>query len=196
MNKSFQAVILAGGASKRLGQNKALLKFNSSNLIQRIFIQAQMVVNDVHVIADPLDDNLIPRARFIPDMIKGVGPLGGILTALELSKKPCLILSCDMPFIMAEHIRYLLRHFSSSHHATVARSSDGIEPLFAIYKSEALPMIKKSISEERYAVHRFLKEISVNFLDFRVSSFNQHLFFNINTLSDYKKAVNLDSVDE
>ena len=192
MSKALWAAILAGGGSKRFGQNKAILKFNSLSLIQRIFMQARLAFADVRIIAEPMDMVTIPKDRFIPDKINGIGPLGGILTALEFSKRPCLVLTCDTPFIMAEHIKYLARRFSNDHHATVAVSKSGIEPLFAVYKPETLPIIKEQVAAKNFAVYHFIQKISVKYVDFRDLSFKEQLFFNINTLSDYKKAVNLD----
>ena len=185
------AAILAGGRSGRLGQDKALLKFNETSLLDHIYSQLSTINNHIRVIGEQRKNVQIDPALFEPDLIQNIGPIGGLYTALSLSPYPAMIVPCDMPFLESEHIKYLIQNFDSLHDATIAVPSKGIEPLLGIYNPKTLPIIKGFINRQDYALYKFLESITTKFVDFKNFAFNSTIFFNINTLSDYKKALYL-----
>src|SRR5687768_12713078 len=83
---SFEACILAGGLSRRMGQDKANVRLGELTLLERV----QQTVRDLGIQPRVIRDDLRP----------GLGPLGGVYTALRTARAPCvLFLSCDMPFV-------------------------------------------------------------------------------------------------
>ena len=183
------AAILAGGRSERLGQDKGLLKFDGMYLLDRIYSRLISLTSSIWVIGEPRGEVQIDPALFTPDLIRGIGPLGGLYTALSLSSHPVLIVSCDMPFLESVHLNYLLQNFDSSCDAAIAISSMGIEPLPGIYRPETLPILKGFIDRHDYALYKYLKSIATKYVDYKNYACNSTIFFNINTLSDYKKAL-------
>ena len=96
--ENCEAVILAGGQSKRMGSCKALLTRNDEPMIRNIYDQLSAFGSCCLSANDPmLNDCLeIPVVR---DVFKQCGPLGGIHAALKQTKKDAIfIVACDLPF--------------------------------------------------------------------------------------------------
>src|SRR5271170_1000900 len=93
------AYILAGGESSRMGRDKALLDFGGTPLVLHIASLAQPFTG-APIIVGPPDRYAHLNLRVIPDDALGIGPLGGIATALRDSREPWnLVLGCDLPLL-------------------------------------------------------------------------------------------------
>jgi len=98
------AIILAGGRSSRMGQDKALLSVDGETMLQRTVTLAK---------AAGCDEVLISRNEpcFIPDIFVAAGPLAGIQSALmHASADRCLVLAIDIPLLSPALVRLLLGH--------------------------------------------------------------------------------------
>ena len=191
--KNSAAAILAGGKSTRLGFDKALLKIDNQFLLDRIFNEISGITAEIIVIGDYRPESLIDPAFFVQDLIPGLGPLGGLYTALKWLGKDLLLLSCDMPGIKAAHISALSRYSAHDYQAVVGSGPKGLEPLFALYKTSCLPALEMAIKNHDYALYRIIAKLKVKYVDYREVSEDPDIFFNINTLSDYKKVLYLKS---
>jgi molybdopterin-guanine dinucleotide biosynthesis protein A len=189
--KHYAAAILAGGRSERLGHDKALLRLENQYLLDRVFSVVSEVISEIRVLGDPRPVSSVESDLFVPDLIANLGPIGGLYTALNLFKVPVFLLSCDMPMIQAKHLRNLLRCADQNYLVTAAVGQRGVEPLFAIYQTACLPLIESSIKSGDYALYKIIKKAKAKFVEFKDSKNNYDIFFNINTLSDYKKALYL-----
>ena len=90
-------VVLAGGKSTRLGRDKAWLRFGDRPLLRQVAELLARVTGDILISGrDPSQFGL--DAPWLPDEIENMGPAGGVLTVLAATGRPCLILSCDLPF--------------------------------------------------------------------------------------------------
>ena len=160
-----RAAILAGGQSSRMGRDKALLPFNNQPLIAHIAqILAPIFPEIIVVTANPN----IARAAELPaisDRFAGRGPLGGIHAALLHWRAPTFVVACDMPYLNADFIRYLIADFDGI--ARVPLSQNGFEPLHAVYAATA-----KARSFENYLrgeskmppLRRILEEVGASFV--------------------------------
>jgi len=189
----INAAVLAGGESRRFGQDKATLKYGSTTLLERIYRELSTVVAKCWIVGRKYEELNLKRDLFIDDILTNAGPIGGLYTALNTSKKPILLTSCDMPFLMKEHIQFLAKQYDPSVAATIAVSKKGVEPLFGIYQHQIVPIINKLIESGEFAMYRLFDHVQVKFVDFVEAGYITDLFFNINTLSDYKKALYLRS---
>jgi molybdopterin-guanine dinucleotide biosynthesis protein A len=185
------AGILVGGHSKRIGQDKAALEFGDTTLICRIYNVLKQTIKTIRVVGGSQRNYNLPENLFIEDIVKNAGPMGGLLSILKKTNKPTLLVPCDTPFIESEHIRFLLANYKKDMAGTIAVSDKGIEPLLGIYQPQLIPVIKKLISLNDLALYRIFDIEKVNFVDFSVAGYNSDIFFNINTLKDYKKALYL-----
>jgi molybdenum cofactor guanylyltransferase len=141
-------VILAGGKSRRLGIDKAGVVFEGVNLLKRTVLLAARFCPTVFVVGrDPS-----PLGLEVPwslDLQPGLGPLGGIITALTRSGDSCLVLTCDLPLLNAEILAALLegrekRHPSAIMTTFLHECTGYIEPLVAVYEPDALQLLQQS----------------------------------------------------
>jgi molybdopterin-guanine dinucleotide biosynthesis protein A len=183
----ISAAILAGGKSTRFGRDKAMLKLNNCTLIDRTYRELLNITDDIWVVGDLREDSLIPLGKFLPDLVDNIGPLGGLFTALSYIKTPVLLTSFDMPFLKKKHFEFVVQHLDSSFEAIIATSDKGIEPLLGIYRPPVLPIIKECIDHGTLAMYQLIEKLKVKFVDFKNAGYISDLFFNINTMGDYKK---------
>ncbi len=184
--------ILAGGASSRMGANKALMKFQGEPLIARIakVLTSCPAISEILLITNtPAEYEFLHLPSF-PDIQPGKGPLGGIYTALSRTKfSRALVVACDMPFITPELLDYLCRG-SEGAEVCVLESEKGVEPLCAVYAKSCLPVIEKQLRDGRLKVSDFypLVKAKIIRLDATLPFYKQSLLANVNTLEELATA--------
>jgi molybdenum cofactor guanylyltransferase len=199
-----RAYVLAGGASSRFGRDKALVRFGTRPLLLEIVQLAQTCASEVAVVAGAqkyadLDGNL----EIIEDQWPGEGPLGGIITALQhtaATARPAewnLLLSCDMPFLTAEWLKFLIVHARKSEkeiQVILPHSTHGPEPLCACYRTGTAEPLKNIFDRGIRKVTQALKQVRTEVLDDSVwKRFDSagRLFWNMNTPADFEEAQRL-----
>ena len=190
--------MLAGGKSERFGRDKAKVKIGGKPMLVRMCeLLADSTLSSVRVVAPP------KRYRnygvvCVADRWPGEGPLGGIITALlearTVSPFPSrsVIISCDMPFLTSDWLRYLAkRSMVNGAQVTVAQSEYGLEPLCACYRADALGTLRSVFERGVRKVSEAMKHLDMEVLDqahwtrFDTSG---RLFWNMNTPADYQDA--------
>ncbi len=97
----WTGVVLAGGRSSRMGRDKALIPYAGRTLLERALDILEPQVQELLVIGDPMKYGHV-GPFVVADDIPGVGPLGGIVTAMRYaSHDRLLVLACDMPHVTA-----------------------------------------------------------------------------------------------
>lgn len=145
-------LVLAGGLSRRMGRDKAALERDGQTQLEFAYGLLQTVTERqfVSVREDQARDPL--RARFpqIADRQTDIGPIAGILAALESHPDAdWLVVACDLPRLDALTLRYLLDNAPPDAAMIAYRSShDALpEPLCAIYRAESVAIIRRMVSE-------------------------------------------------
>jgi len=185
----INAYILAGGKSSRMGSDKGLLLFHGEWMIERIIRQLEPVVERIIIVSNNPGYEKTGR-EIIKDKVKNIGPAGGIQAVLShLQTSAAFIVSCDMPFIKTEGVRYLLSH-SLDAQITVPVHHHVIQPLFGIYSKDCLHkwnnlVEQKIIKLQEMITHFQLKKINTGEIDL----FTELSFININDKNDLKKAL-------
>ena len=145
--KDITIGILAGGRSRRMGQDKALLKIGDETFLERTVRIGNATRLPIIVIGREKPDNFSEsNAVFLRDRFPGTGPLGGLVTGLHHTRSALLLLPCDMPFLTTEALVWLARTAgkyleTQSLHGIVVRNNKRIEPLFSVYFH---PMLAKA----------------------------------------------------
>jgi len=146
------AAIIAGGASRRMGQNKALIPINGEPLVTRVAKVLRPLFSKVVVVTFDFD---IARAAALPaieDEVSGRGPLGGIHAALRHFNAPVFCVACDMPFLNGPAIEFLCAQLKDFD-AVLPRLENGeasrAEPLHAVYAPSCLPFLEAEFACER-----------------------------------------------
>ncbi len=155
-------------------------------------------------VMEPLFENLIiitntPREYdylqlpMHEDVIKGLGPLGGVYTGLEtMSGKSGFFVACDMPFLQRDLILHMVE-IMDDFDAVVPKVDWKIEPLHAIYTRNCLPAVKKLIDRWGHQIIKFFENIRVRYVNEQeIRSFDSRLksFLNVNSpreLSDISR---------
>ena len=184
--------ILVGGASSRMGVNKALLEISGASLLHRTARLLQPLVTDVTVIGPPEFYSQM-GLRILPDDRPGLGPLGGIATALRVSSSPWnLIVGCDLPYLTGEWLHFLLRRaLASSADALLPETARGPEPLCAIYNRRCLASILAAIERNNLKITQGLSACVVESIpqaEWKAFDSGGRLFKNMNVPADYEEA--------
>jgi molybdopterin-guanine dinucleotide biosynthesis protein A len=204
-NKSTAAelarYVLAGGESRRFGKDKAMAEIGGKPMLMRM---CELVAAGATVAADEVkivgatDKYGGFGAPCIVDRWPGEGPLGGIITALAntaAQSTACewnLILSCDMPFLSSDWLIFLIgRAFESKAQVVVAKSSFGLEPLCACWRTSARPVIEEQFNlgvRKVTSVFEHLRTEVLDEKDWKRFDSAGRLFWNMNTPADYEEA--------
>lgn len=184
------AIVLAGGRSRRLGTDKALLPFLGKPLIARIASALGELTDDLIVVTNqPARFTALDLpARLVSDERPGLGSLMGIYSGLKQSRYwHALVVACDMPLLSVS----LLRHMTTlvaGYDVVIPEVNGMLEPLHAIYGKGVLgPMARQLESGERQII-QFFPQVRVRVLREReIDVFDpEHLSFaNVNTRQDW-----------
>ena len=115
MEKNCGCTILAGGKNSRMGgENKAFLTINGITVLDRMVNKLEGIFNEIIIVTNsPSEFEYLNRRCIITtDLIKNIGPLGGIYTALSItSKESVFFFPCDMPYLNIELIKKQISFF-------------------------------------------------------------------------------------
>jgi molybdopterin-guanine dinucleotide biosynthesis protein A len=140
-------LILAGGKSRRMGQDKALLKRDGRSQLASLVALLEPMVERVFVSTRPDQTDEPERRRFaqIIDRYSHIGPVAGVLSAMDdYPAVDWLVVACDLPNVDQLTIRHLIDHRAADKPFTAYRSShdDLPEPLCAIYRSGSEAIVR------------------------------------------------------
>lgn len=188
--------VLAGGRSSRMGRDKALLEFGGSPLVVRAVRVLQSLVRPVAVIGPPEVYRGL-HLSIVADDYPACGPLGGIATALAHGGQPwSLIIACDLPYLSAAWLEYLIgRALASSCDAVLPESNYGgvplPEPLCALYHQRACGPIRAALERGVRKVMDGLAGLQIERVspgDSKPFDTEGLLFQNLNSMEDYEAA--------
>jgi molybdopterin-guanine dinucleotide biosynthesis protein A len=158
-------VVLAGGASRRMGCNKAFLELGGRPLIEIVIEQVQTVAVEVIVVSNTPQRYAHLAARVVSDIYPGVGVLGGIHAGLMTATcDHALIVGCDMPFLNPSLLEYLAS-LAPRYNVVVPCVDNLLEPLHAIYSRSCLPLIETEIGEGRWQAFSFYPRARVRYVE-------------------------------
>lgn len=153
------AILLAGGESRRMGRDKALLPFGPEALAERLYRLLAASCAEVVVVRSPERGFPVPAARLVPDRHPNRGPLEGIASGLEaLNGERALVVACDMPFLTQPVIERIMA-FDPDTPALVPRSDRGLEPLLGVYACSLVPHMRRRLEEGERRLQRLLEEV-------------------------------------
>ena len=185
-------VVLAGGASRRLGFDKALVEIplNGVEVSLPALAAKRLAAVCAEVAVADRGRRLVPGLPSLPDG-PGGGPAAGILGAAEAYPgRSLLVLACDLPRIPTSLLAELTRH--EGFDWVVPRWNDRLEPLCAFYGPAALTALAGRVEQGLLALHglREVASLAIGYLaEDQLARFGppQEIFFNLNTPEDLEK---------
>lgn len=180
------AVILAGGKSSRMGQDKALLPFNGhSSLAKYQYEKLTKLFSKVYISAK--NDKFDFLVDIIEDKYEDSSPLVALISIFEtINEDELFMIAVDSPFIDSEIIESLLKA-NHSDHTVIAKNRGKIEPLCGIYKRSILPLAKEQLKHGDHKLQNLLQKAKVSFVEFN----DDKKFLNLNRPHEYEEAMSL-----
>ena len=189
-------IILAGGKSSRMGQNKALLPINGLANIERIKNQLASTFENIILVTNDKEKYRFLNIPTVSDNYENKGPLAGIEAGLLASNNDVnIVVACDMPFISMSLARLLVEQ-SVGYDAVVPLINGKQHPLFAVYKKSVLAELVGCLHTNQLRVIHLLERIKVNYvseeklLNKEIDNIDQ-IFYNMNHPSEYEEAKKL-----
>ena len=180
-------IVLAGGRSSRMGEDKSLMRLNGKTLIE-YSIDALRPICEKVIISSNNPNYDFTGCEVWPDELPDQAPIIGIYSCLKRSETELnIILSCDMPLMSASMIGFLLAK-SADYDITVPVHDNGqIEPLCGVYKKSSQEILKEFIESGNFRLNDCIRSASYQFIpvDAQIPCNTPNLFLNINTPSDF-----------
>ncbi|GAC1345862.1 MAG: molybdenum cofactor guanylyltransferase [Ktedonobacteraceae bacterium] len=185
------AIILAGGHSRRMGQNKALLPHPTHQhhtFVEHLATTLTALCNDVLLIAGDHSQTLLytslPGVRVLSDSVPDFGPLMGLYSGLSaMSASHALVVAVDMPFIQAELLSFLLSQ-PRTDSLLVPLVNAVPQVLLAVYPRSVLPLLAECLQQGRRDPRSLLAVAPIHYIDeaqLRLVDPELRSFINVNT---------------
>jgi molybdopterin-guanine dinucleotide biosynthesis protein A len=213
--KGRGAVILCGGGSRRMGQDKAWLPFGNETMLQRVLRLSGEVapLGNVVVVASAGQElpELPGEVRVIRDSVDDQGPLSAVIAGLRTlvpTADAAVVVSCDAPLLNPRAAAYLFDQLASSRRADNGQAPDAIVPtepsrmypLFSVYCTSCWASLERAMETNQLkgrgaSLHGALNaENCVNVLrlpidELRAFDPELHSLINCNTREEYEAAL-------
>lgn len=200
MYNDITGIILSGGKSVRMGQNKSLLKINNETVIERALSLMKSNFKEVILITNSPEEYRFLGIPQFEDIVKGRGPLSGIHSGLANSMtEKNFIISCDMPLVDSGIIQFIA-DYPSNELITITRADGYIQQLCGVYSKKVFPFIEDIFNSYQYELSReenqkkrkcevlaLVKKAGGLIIDIEKEypGYRKHSFVNMNKTEDY-----------
>lgn len=185
-------VILTGGASRRMGRDKAMLPWDGKTLLQTLIDRYSAALGPVVVSVNERGRFDFTGAEEAPDRYPNLGPLNGIIAAFEnTAEDAALLTATDLPF-GDPALAVRLHELCGEHDACVMhRGVKGTEPLFAVYRRTCLGAALECLAEGKKSFKELFSRIDLRLAEpEELRGFDlEHILMNVNTAEEYDRAL-------
>ena len=188
MEKNITAIVLAGGKSERMGTDKGLLDLNGKPFIKHICEALKPVVGDnILIISGNSAYDTLGFTR-IEDIIENKGPVGGLYSALNISKtKINLVLSVDVPLVSTGLLQWLVENHDETYMVTQTIADKNTNPLIGIYDRSMRIVFGEHIAGKQLKLSKVVEDVKHQTLVVPAKWHNQ--VQNINTQEEYQNLI-------
>lgn len=157
-------VVLAGGRSRRMGRDKALLELDGRPLIEWVIEGIERVCCEVLVVAGEADRYPGLGVPVVADRFPGVGVLGGLHAGLKAASYGLILaVGCDMPFLNSELLQ-AFAGWAESVDVAILRRGEYVEPLHGAYRRTCIPAIEDVIRRGERRIISFFPQVEVRYI--------------------------------
>ncbi len=175
------AIILSGGKSSRMGQDKGLLPIDGIPMIGKIAGQLYSNFREVLVSGDPGKYD-ISNARTVPDLESDRGPLMGLLSTLRASESELnWVTTCDMPEPNLAFVRKMIRSIGDYDAVVPVDAKGWKQPLIGLYRKGVTDTIGKQIAADKWSIRDLISHLNVRYIPL-----SDGWYRNLNTQQDYQ----------
>ena len=167
-----------------MGENKAFIEIDGLPIIRRICNLFKTLFSEILIVTNETELFQNFEAKIHRDLISNQGALGGLYTGIYYSSfSHVFCVACDMPFLKASVIRYLIDK-RKDYDVVVPRTEDGLQPLHAIYSKNCLGPIRKTMEQKHFKIIDIYPMVKVNVVaedEFLHLDPARESFLNVNT---------------
>lgn len=158
-------VILSGGKSSRMDENKAFVRVGGRRLIDIIVEKLNRHFHEVIIVTNEPEIYQELGTRVVTDIIPGKGPLSGLHAGLAYSRfEAAFVVACDMPFIDMNLARYMVAMLPGCD-VVAPRVRERFQPLFAVYSRSCLPVFERCLVQDKLKISRvYQEELKVKYI--------------------------------
>jgi len=182
MNKiSISALILSGGLSSRMGEEKRLIQYHGKNQEQYLFDILKPYCSKVYVSINQNQTTDLPYIQDLDLPIKS--PIVGIFSAFQQNPNTAwLVVACDMPFVDEKTIEFLLQYRNPEKYATAFENPDEHfpEPLLTIYEPKIYPNLQEAVNQGKKSPMKVLQNLDIEL----IKDFDFQWIKNVNTVEE------------
>jgi molybdopterin-guanine dinucleotide biosynthesis protein A len=196
MANDVTGILLAGGKSRRMGEDKRHLVVGEQTLLERGLAVVRSIFQEVLVVIAQDSDPLAVDARVVRDLVPDCGSLGGLYTGLMQATTPHIfVVACDMPFLDQAVIAQITRR---RHNADIvmAKLEGRLHPIHAMYGKQCVPVLEQMILARQLKIQEIVSKPSLRVryiteADLLTIDPSWRSFYNVNTLADLEAARSL-----
>ena len=189
------AVILAGGKSKRFGEDKNQIKLGNKTLLEHVLSKVINKFEETLIVSSHIQEiKEIDNVIIIPDCLEDVGPLAGVLSSMKWVKKNqknykwVATFPSDTPFFETSIIEeYKKRIYTNDSLLYFVKSNNKRHNIFGLWSIDLLEILENDLINNNFRkVEEWANKIGVKTIDIKIRKFDP--FFNINTKEDFEEA--------
>ena len=187
-------VILAGGKSRRMGEDKRFLQVGEATLLDRtVSVMSRLFPEVLIIIAQDSAPLAVTGCIVYRDLVADCGSLGGLYTGLaQATNDRIFVVACDMPFLNPEMIRWFVARDCSAD-VVMAHLPDGLQPLHAVYGKRAVPVFERMAASHELKIRNIASDPSLRVTVVSPSEWGDRdplaqSFRNVNTPADLEAA--------
>ena len=197
-HNNILAVVLAGGESKRFGKDKSQVKLGNKLLIDYILSEIIDLYKDILIVTnEPIKFLDSDKISLTNDIKKGLGPLGGVLSAMKWVKdkkknyKWISTFPVDTPFFKKKHLNKFYNEINlNKSNLFFMKSKNTRHNIFGLWSLDLFEKLEFALNRGDRKVEHWANEMGVKTIDFKDEN-NKDPFFNINTEKDLETAKKL-----
>ena len=193
MQIDVTGVLLAGGNSRRMGEDKRYLVVGEQTLLERGLAVLRSIFQEVLVVIAQDSLPLNVDARVVRDLVPDCGSLGGLYTGLTQATTPYIfVVACDMPFLDPAVITQFTSRRASAD-IVMAKLAARLHPMHALYGKGCLPVLEQMIRARQLKIQEMLSHASLHVryvteADMLTIDPSGRSFYNVNTPADLEAA--------
>ena len=185
LSEDATAIILSGGRSQRMGQDKGMLLIGGIPLIGKIAEQLHGSFKEVLVSGDPQKYDF-PNTHAVPDLEADCGPLMGLLSTLRASRSELnWVTTCDMPEPNLTFVRKMIRNIGDYDAVVPVDTVGRKQPLIGLYRKRVAGAIEQRIAQDQWSILGLVESIRTEYIPLTSGWYK-----NLNTPQDYQDYLN------
>jgi molybdenum cofactor guanylyltransferase len=186
-------ILLAGGKSRRMGEDKRFLQVGERTLLERSLAVLRSLFQHVLVVIAQDSPPLQADVAVIRDLVPNCASLGGLYTGLrQASTEHVFVVACDMPFLNPEAVRYVTG-LKQEADIVMAERPSGLQPMHALYSRRCLPVLEEMVRTHHLKIQDIVANPSLKVRLIKGGELSRidpegRSFLNVNTPADLDAA--------